>query len=191
MTKGQKIALIVAGFVALAGGIGYVLFRHSKKDELPMDGIPPYRDGDYSGGNTGGGTTPTETVTPTKPTASDILDEKIQRGSKGEGAKAIQVIINQIAQWRGWNGTTRKAPNGVNVKFPLDQDGNFGAQSDGAARLIFSSYPVNGNITRHNARLKWAYAQGFYKKQLDQNLKNSTRKAEYEREWNNGSKASK
>lgn len=189
MTRGQKIALIVAGFVALAGGIGYVLFRHSKKDEFDLGGNLPYRDNDSGSGS--GGTTSTETVTPPKPTAQDILDEKIKKGSKGDGAKAVQVIINQIAQWRGWNGTTRKAPNGVNVKFPIGQDGDFGSQSDGAARLIFASYPTNNSITRHMARLKWAYSQGYYKKPLDPNLKNSSRKAEYEREWNNGSKASK
>lgn len=190
MTKGQKIALIVAGFVALAGGIGFILFRRSKKEELPNmgDGDTYYPGKDSSSGSA---SSTTQTVETPKPTSSDILDEKIQRGSKGDGAKAVQTIINQIAQWRGWNGTTRKAPNGVNVKFPLSQDGNFGAQSDAAALLIFSSYPTARNITRHNARLKWAYAQGFYGRPLDSNLANSSRKDEYRREYDKGAKARK
>lgn len=158
MTTTQKIALIISGFVVLAGGIVYVLYRNSNKGKE-----------DGAGG----------------------LDEKIQKGSKGDGAKAVQVIINQIAQWRGWNGTTRKSPNGVNVTFPINQEGTFDRKSDAAARLIFASYPTNNSITRHMARLKWAYAQGYYKKPLDENLKNSSRKAEYEREWTNGSKARK
>lgn len=190
MTRGQKIALIVAGFVALAGGIGYVLFRHSKKEELPdLGGNLPYRDNDSGSGGTT--STETEAVSQPKPTSSDILDEKIQKGSKGDGARAVQTIINQIAQWRGWNGTTRKAPNGVNVKFPIAQDGDFGNRSDAAALLIFDSYKTDRNITRHKARLKWAYAQGFYKKPLDSNLANSSRKNEYRREYDKGAKASR
>lgn len=165
MTTGQKIALIISGFVALAGGIGFIMFKDYKKTSKP-------KENDES-----------------KP--GDILSEKIEKGSEGEGAKGVQVIINEIAQWRGWSGSRKKAPNGVNVKFPIDADGKFGRNSDAAARLIFASYPSANSITRNNARLKWAYAAGFYNKQLPEALKKSPSKASYEAEFIKGGKARK
>jgi hypothetical protein len=165
MTTGQKIALIISGFVALAGGIGFIMFKDYKKTSKPKENDD------------------------TKP--GDILSEKIEKGSEGEGAKGVQVIINDIASWRGWGGTRRKAPNGVNVKFPIDADGKFGRDSDAAARLIFASYPSANSITRNNARLKWAYSAGYYNKQLPEALKNSPSKAQYQAEFIKGQKASK
>jgi hypothetical protein len=192
LSKGQKIALIVAGFVALAGGIGYLMFKNSGDGE---------GGGDEGGGNEGGGNeadsgssgnpNSTNTTKPTTPTAEDILNEVVKKGSKGDGAKAVQFIINDVAGWRRWNGSTRKSTNGVNVKFPLTADGIFGAQSDAAARLIFDSYKNTGSITRHKARLKWAYSQGYYGKPLNSNLKNSSRSSEYLMQWSKGSMARK
>lgn len=193
MTKGQKIALIVAGFVALAGGIGYVLFRNSNKGKEGSEDDEKYEDRDENSGGASTNTTTTTTPTAPKPTpsASDILDEKIKLGSKGDGAKAVQTIMNDIATWRKWRGTTRKAPNGTNVTFPLEVEGDFGSQSEGAALLIFDSYKTDRNITRHKARLKWAYTQGYYGKPLNSNLANSSRKSEYKREYDKGAKARK
>lgn len=165
MTTGQKIALIISGFVALAGGIGFIVFKDYKKISKP-------KENDES-----------------KP--GDILSEKVEKGSEGDGAKAVQIIINEIAAWRGWSGLRKKAPNGVNVKFPIDVDGKFGRDADAAARLIFASYPVANSITRNNARLKWAYSAGFYKKQLPESLKISPSKAQYQAEFVKGQKASK
>ena len=165
MTTGQKIALIVSGFVALAGGIGYNIYKDYKKVSKPKENDD------------------------TKP--GDILSEKVEKGSEGDGAKAVQIIINEIAAWRGWSGLRKKAPNGVNVKFPIDVDGKFGRDADAAARLIFASYPVANSITRNNARLKWAYSAGFYKKQLPESLKISPSKAQYQAEFIKGQKASK
>jgi hypothetical protein len=39
-------------------------------------------------------------------------DEVVKKGSKGDAAKGVQVIINEIARWRGWSGQTKKASNG-------------------------------------------------------------------------------
>jgi hypothetical protein len=189
MTTGQKVALIVAGFVALAGGIGYLMFRSSKKEEkLDVEGNV-IEDG--SGGGLFGGLFSKEDEKDKKPLSADeVLDEKIKKDSKGEGAKAVQTIINQIAAWRGWRDTT-KTVNGVNVKFPIKADGDFGKKSDAAARLIFDSYAKSGFITRHKARLKWAYSAGYYKNNIPEQLKDSSRKDEYYDEHIKGSKASK
>ena len=169
MTNGQKIALIISGFVALAGAVGLVIFKDYQKINASKKNL----------------------VGEDENASTDILEEKITKDSEGEGAKAVQVIMNQIAQWRGWSGTTQKAPNGVNVKFPVNDDGKFGKKSDAAARLIFASYPNAGYITRNNARLKWAYSAGFYKKELPESLKNSPSKAQYQAEFIKGQKARK
>jgi hypothetical protein len=187
MTKGQKIALIVAGVVTLVGGLGFFVFRNrAKKDEeiIEEDLIPVVSQVSNNLSNN------SETET-TKPSSSDIADEVVKKGSKGDAAKGIQVIINEIARWRGWSGQTKSAPNGKSVKFPISTDGDFGTNSDTAARLIFDNYQADLNTTRHKARMKWAYAAGFYKKAFPDGLKNVSRRADYTNEFIRGGKASK
>ena len=189
MTKGQKIALIVAGVVTLVGGVGFLVFRNrAKKDEeiIEEDLLPVVSQ--VSNNLSNNSQTETET---TKPSSSDIADEVVKKGSKGDAAKGVQVIINEIARWRGWSGQNKKAPNGKSVKFPISTDGDFGNNSDTAARLIFDNYQADLNTTRHKARMKWAYAAGFYKKAFPDGLKNVSRRADYTNEFIRGGKASK
>ena len=141
MTKGTKIALIVAGIVTLVGGIGFLVFRNpAKKDEeiIEEDLMPVVSQVSNNLSNS----SQTETST-SKPSNDSIADETVRKGIKGDAAKGVQVIINEIARWRGWSGQTKKAPNGKSVKFPISTDGDFGTNSDTAARLLFDNYHNN------------------------------------------------
>lgn len=194
MTKGQKIALIVAGIVTLVSGVGFLVVRNRRKksEDNPYEEeyTNPVVSEVYNSSST-------QTETPTsKPSNDSIADETVRKGSKGDAAKGVQVIMNEIARWRGWSGKTKKAPNGVSVTFPIRvdatlPDGGFGEKSDAAARLIFDNYQADLNITRHKARMKWAYAAGFYKKPFPDGLKNVSRRADYTNEFIRGGKASK
>ena len=189
MTKGQKIALIVAGIVTLVSGVGFLVVRNRRKksEDNPYEEeyTNPVVSEVYNSSST-----QTETST-SKPSSDSIADETVRKGSKGDAAKGVQVIMNEIARWRGWSGQTKKAANGKSVKFPISTDGDFGNNSDTAARLIFDNYQADLNITRHKARMKWAYAAGFYKKPFPDGLKNVSRRADYTNEFIRGGKASK
>lgn len=188
MTKGQKIALIVAGVVTLVGGVGFLVFRNrAKKDEevIEEDLIPVVSQVSNNLSNN------SETDTETSKSYEEIANEIVKKGSKGDAAKGVQLIINEIARWRGWSGQTKKAANGKSVKFPISTDGDFGTNSDTAARLIFDKYQTDSKITRRNARLKWAYAAGFYKKQFPDGLNKIYKAADYANEFFRGGKASK
>jgi hypothetical protein len=191
MTKGQKIALIVAGVVTLISGVGFFIFRNRTKNEEENTSDEEFTNPvELQVSNNSSSNSQTETTT-LKPSSDVIADENVKKGSKGDAAKGVQVIINEIARWRGWSGQTKKAANGKSVKFPISTDGDFGTNSDTAARLIFDNYQADLSITRHKARMKWAYAAGFYKKAFPDGLKNVSRRADYTNEFIRGGKASK
>jgi hypothetical protein len=184
-----KTIAIIAG-VALALGTGaYFVFR-PKKNEEENTYEEEFTSPVVSQASNNSSSS-SEIETTSKPSSDSIADESVRKGSKGDAAKGVQVIINDIARWRGWSGQTKKAANGKSVKFPISTDGDFGTNSDTAARLIFDNYQADLSTTRHKARMKWAYAAGFYKKPFPDGLKNVSRRAEYTNEFIRGGKASK
>jgi len=190
-----KTIAIITGVVLALGTGAYFVFRPKKNEEentYEEEFTSPVVS-QVSNNLSNNSQTQTET---TKPSSSDIADEVVKKGSKGDAAKGVQVIINDIARWRGWSGQTKKAKNGKSVTFPIRvdatlPDGGFGTNSDTAARLIFDNYQADLSITRHKARMKWAYAAGFYKKPFPDGLKNVSRRADYTNEFFRGGKASK
>jgi hypothetical protein len=185
-----KTIAIITGVVLALGTGAYFVFRPKKNEEentYEEEFTNPVVSQDL---NNSSSNSQTETTT-SKPSNDTIADETVKKGSKGDAAKGVQVIINEIARWRGWSGQTKKAANGKSVKFPISTDGDFGTNSDTAARLIFDNYQADLNITRHKARMKWAYAAGFYKKTFPDGLKNVSRRADYTNEFIRGGKASK
>lgn len=191
MTKGQKIALIVAGIVTLVSGVGFLVVRNRRKKSEDNPYEEEYTNPVVSEVYSGSTNNPQTETSTSKPSSDSVADETVKKGSQGEAAKGVQVIINEIARWRGWSGQTKKAPNGKSVKFPIGTDGDFGTNSDTAARLIFDNYQADLSTTRHKARMKWAYAAGFYKKPFPDGLKNVSRRADYTNEFIRGGKASK
>ncbi len=159
LSKGQKLALAISGVVIVAGAATYWIVKHYRNTHSDNGEFIPEGDGGtIGGGNTSGGSANVE-----KPTEPQLLATVVKKGSKGEVAKDVQRVINQIASWRGWNGTTKKV--GLkSVKFPIGVDGDFGSGSDTAAKLIFDSYKQNEQITLNKANEKLAYAAGWYNK---------------------------
>ena len=119
-------------------------------------------------------------------TTGDVYDitEKLKPGSKGSGVGRIQLIINEIAVIRGDQGFT--ANNGQKIKFPLDQDRDFGNATNLGALYAFPSYKENGFITLYNARLRWCYLKGYYNRPFPTSLANTKNLEEYQAAYKAG-----
>jgi hypothetical protein len=188
-----KTIAIITGVVLALGTGAYFVFRPKKNEEentYEEEFTNPVVSQDLNNSSSNSSNN-SETDTETSKSYEEIANEIVKKGSKGDAAKGVQVIINEIARWRGWSGQTKKAANGKSVKFPISTDGDFGTNSDTAARLIFDKYQTDSKITRRNARLKWAYAAGFYKKQFPDGLNKIYKTADYANEFLRGGKASK
>jgi len=119
-------------------------------------------------------------------TTGNVYDitEKLKPGSKGSGVGRIQLIINEIAVIRGDQGFT--ANNGQKIKFPLDQDREFGNATNLGALYAFPSYKENGFITLYNARLRWCYLKGYYNRPFPTSLANTKNLEEYQAAYKAG-----
>ena len=126
---------------------------------------------------TGGGSSKPKQVEPVGPD----LDKKLFKGSKGDEVKRLQVIINEIEAMRGKRSLGK-------VKFPLTTDGNLGPNTYAAALDCFPDMKANGYVTLHQARLKWAYALGYYNKPFSGSLVNSARVTQYQAQYKLGAK---
>lgn len=132
------------------------------------------------------GTAQPKTETKEIDTSGDVYDirEKLKPGSKGSGVGRIQLIINEIAVIRGDQGFT--ANNGQKIKFPIDQDRDFGNATNLGALYAFPSYKENGFITLYNARLRWSYLKGYYNRPFPTSLANTKNLDDYQAAYKSG-----
>jgi len=119
-------------------------------------------------------------------TSGDLYDirEKLKPGSKGSAVGRLQLIINEIANIRGDQGFT--ANSGQKIKFPIDQDRDFGSQTNLGALYAFPSYKENGFITLYNARLRWCYIKGYYNRTFPSSLSNTINLDDYQAAYKSG-----
>jgi len=119
-------------------------------------------------------------------TSGDLYDirEKLKPGSKGSAVGRLQLIINEIANIRGDQGFT--ANSGQKIKFPIDQDRDFGSQTNLGALYAFPSYKENGFITLYNARLRWCYIKGYYNRTFPSSLANTINLDDYQAAYKSG-----
>lgn len=181
----NKNYLILLGVGAAAVGT-YLFAGDAIKKLFKGSTEPPALEPEIKVIQSPAGTAQPKTETKEKDTSGDLYDirEKLKLGSKGSAVGRIQLIINEIANIRGDQGFT--ANSGQKIKFPIDQDRDFGNQTNLGALYAFPSYKENGFITLYNARLRWCYIKGYYNRTFPSSLANTINLDDYQAAYKSG-----
>ena len=181
----NKNYLILLGVGAAAVGT-YLFAGDAIKKLFKGSTEPPALEPEIKVIQSPAGTAQPKTETKEKDTSGDLYDirEKLKPGSKGSAVGRIQLIINEIANIRGDQGFT--ANSGQKIKFPIDQDRDFGNQTNLGALYAFPSYKENGFITLYNARLRWCYIKGYYNRTFPSSLANTINLDDYQAAYKSG-----
>ena len=181
----NKKTLIFLGIGAAAVGT-WLLTGDSIKKLFKGSTEPPALEPEIKFIPSPAGTAQPKTETKEVDTTGDLYDirEKLKPGSKGSAVGRIQLIINEIANIRGDQGFT--ANSGQTIKFPLDQDRDFGNKTNLGALYAFPSYKENGFITLYNARSRWCYIKGYYNRTFPSSLANTINLDDYQAAYKSG-----
>lgn len=178
---GVGIASALVGIYFLAGDKIIAIFKGDKDDTPDTTPVVPGATQTLLPPSTAGGGVPAPV---TAPVASLDINAKLRKGSKGTEVKKLQYIINYIAGFRGSGSYT--TPSGYKVNFPISVDGDFGSGTQAGAYFISPEFRTQGYITLDQARKKFAYLAGYYRKPFPSELVGTSNYKKYQDSYKAG-----
>lgn len=172
---GVGIASALVGIYFLAGDKIISLIKGDKDDTPDTTPVVPGTTQTLLPPSTAGGGVPAPV---TAPAVSLDINAKLRKGSNGTEVKKLQYIINYIAGFRG--SSSYKTPSGYVVKFPISVDGDFGSGTQAGAYYISPEFRTQGYITLDQARKKFSYLAGYYRKPFPSELVGTSNYKKYQ-----------
>jgi hypothetical protein len=176
------IAAAVIGTYFLAGDKIKSLF---KKDETPL---PPYEPKPVIAPTPAPATVKTpapvtivkEVIVPGPDANTFDPDKRLLKGVKGNEVQRIQIIINDMFNKSGKKpGTITGFYTGLKWQHPLTTDGEFGDQTEKAAKETFKFFRDKKYLTLDQARYYWSYWLGYNGFDFPDSLRSSSRYQRY------------